>query len=358
MPIQPSRSSRIVFPAPCKRGETDRSIAPPFHHAQQKHASRNPSSHPAGQLTVIRRPGLSLIEFLVIFAIVSLVLIVLLMAATRGREEARLVSCRMNLGRIGLALAAYDQNFRSLPVVTELAPLDAKATNEAPSAGPLRTLLETFQLPDLTEFRDPKTAPSARPGQVPGEMAVPGFVCSSDPNATGGWFSAPISYRAATGDSPSGDNGAFVPGRSISLSEVEAADGLSFTAGFSERLVGDNQPSHASLNNYQVVNGRLTRPGCPANPDPASWRGDAGSSWRASDYRSTLYNHALPPNRQPSCVASDGKSAFIGASSGHARGVNLLRLDGSVSLVRPSIDPIVWRQFAKIGPAEAIETEK
>ena len=110
------------------------------------------------QLKVIRRPGLSLIEFVVIFAIVSLVLIVLLMAAARGREEARLVSCRMNLGRIGLALAAYDQNFRSLPVVTELVPLDAKATNGAPSAGPLRTLLETFQLPDLTEFRDPKTA--------------------------------------------------------------------------------------------------------------------------------------------------------------------------------------------------------
>ena len=137
-------------------------------------------------------------------------------------------------------------------------------------------------------------------------------------------FSAPISYRAVTGDSPSGENGAFAPGRTISLSEVEAADGLSFTAGFSERLVGDNQPSHASLNNYQVVNGRLSRPGCPVNADPASWRGDAGSSWRASDYRSTLYNHALPPNGQPSCLASDGKSAFMGASSGHARGVNLL----------------------------------
>ncbi len=195
MSLQPSRFSRLVFSPLCKRGG-DLVVA--------VRQNDRRSGHPAGQRKGIHRAGLSLIEFLVIFAIVSLVLLVLLMVATRGREEARLVSCRMNLGQIGLALAAYDQNFRSLPVVTELAPLDAKATNGAPPAGPLRMLLETFQLPDLTEFRDPKTPPSARPGQVPGEMAVPGFVCSSDPNATGGWFAAPISYRAATGDSPVG----------------------------------------------------------------------------------------------------------------------------------------------------------
>ena len=33
-------------------------------------------------------------------------------------------------------------------------------------------------------------------------------------------------------------------------------------------------------------------PGCPK---PARWHGDAGSSWVVAGYRSTLYNHALPP---------------------------------------------------------------
>jgi Protein of unknown function (DUF1559) len=305
-----------------------------------------------------RRRGLSLIDVLVILVIFSLVLLVLLMVATRGREEARLVSCRMNLGQIGLALALYDQNYGSLPRVTELAPLDPSGTNGARPPSPLRTLLDTFQLPDLTEVRDPKTVPPPRPGQVPGEMPVPGFVCPSDPNASGGSFAAPISYRAVTGDSPWAENGAFAPGRTINLRGVEAADGLSFTAGFSERLVGDNQPGHARVNNYQVVTGPLSSPRCPVNADPASWRGDAGSSWRANDYRSTLYNHALPPNGQPSCLASDGKSAFMGASSGHTRGINLLLLDGSVTLVRPSIDLKVWREFANIGLAVANETEE
>ena len=38
----------------------------------------------------------------------------------------------------------------------------------------------------------------------------------------------------------------------------------------------------------------------------------------------------------------------MGASSGHVRGVNLLRLDGSVTLTVPSIAPKVWRDLAAI----------
>jgi prepilin-type processing-associated H-X9-DG protein len=42
----------------------------------------------------------------------------------------------------------------------------------------------------------------------------------------------------------------------------------------------------------------------------------------------------------------------MGASSGHVRGVNLLLLDGSVSLVTPAIDPKIWKEFARIGSPE------
>jgi prepilin-type processing-associated H-X9-DG protein len=84
--------------------------------------------------------------------------------------------------------------------------------------------------------------------------------------------------------------------------------------------------------------------------DLSRWRGDAGSSWRTCDYATTLYNHALPPDGQPSCIERDGQAAFMGASSGHTRGVNMLLLDGSVTLVVPTVDPKVWREFAAIGP--------
>ena len=143
-------------------------------------------------------------------------------------------------------------------------------------------LLESLDLPDLTELRDPKTRPKGQPGHVPGEVPVPGFVCASDPNAIAGRLPAPVSYRAATGDTYRGDNGAFAPGRSWSLAAIEERDGLSYTAAFSERLVGSGGEASGPC--------RATgssRPPCPTAVVPrrsatAGWRNDAGSSWIAS----------------------------------------------------------------------------
>src|SRR5262249_30268311 len=159
-------------------------------------------------------------------------------------------------------------------------------------------------------------------GEVPAEVPVLGFTCSSDPNATAIQFPAPVSYRACTGDLPGGENGAFRPGRAISLKEIESRDGLSFTAAFSERLVGDNLSNHAADCNSTIPEGVLPSDSCPAAPYASCWRCDAGSSWRLSDYRSTLYNHALRPQSWPSCIDESGRSAFMGASSGHVQGVN------------------------------------
>jgi type II secretory pathway pseudopilin PulG len=292
--------------------------------------------------------GATLIEVIVVIAIIVMAFLFLLMMAPRGREQARIVSCSNSLRQIGMALAIYDDLHHQLPAIGTLSSIDAPDGTRSP--GPLRTLLETLQLPDLTELKDPQSPPPPRPGQVPAEARVPGFVCPSDPIATAGWFEAPISYRATTGDSPAGDHGPFAIGHVLRLRDVEAADGLSHTAAFSERLVGDHQSNHRAQNNYQVVEGPLAGAGCPAIDDPAAWRGDAGASWSWSDYRHTLYNHALPLSADHSCLAVDGKTAFMGASSGHLRGVNLLLLDGSVTQVTRGINVKVWMEYATVGP--------
>ncbi len=295
-----------------------------------------------------RHRGVTLVEVIVVIAIIALAFLFLLMMVPRGREQARMASCTNNLRQIGMALAIYDQLHQQLPAIAALTGIELP--DGARSPGPLRTLLETLQLPDLTELKDPKSVPLPRPGEVPDERAVPGFICSSDPNAIAGRFTAPISYRATTGDSAAGDNGLFAIGRVLRLRDVDAADGSGYTAAFSERLVGDHQPGHPAPFNYQVVPGPLAGSECPATSDASVWRGDAGSSWRSADYRHTLYSHALPSGSNHSCLAADGKTALIGASSGHVRGINLLLLDGSVTLVTRGIDPKVWKEFARIGP--------
>ena len=213
----------------------------------------------------------------------------------------------------------------------------------------LRTMLETLEQPDFLGLADGQTRPEPRPGEVPGEMPVRGFMCASDPNATSGLFVAPVSYRACTGDLNLGVNGAFAPGGKISLKEIQERDGTSYTGVFSERLVGDNLADHSVAINYMIVDGPLGASGCSAASETTRWRGDAGSTWVSSDYRSTLYNHALRPNGGPSCIEAGGKGAFVGASSGHIGGVNLLFADGHVAVYSPTIDGKIWREFARIG---------
>lgn len=294
----------------------------------------------------VRRRGITRGDVVVLVLLVGATGMLVLMGLSRAREGARLAGCTRNLTQIGFALAIYDQMHGHLPeTATPMPP--GVPTIKGPS-GPLRNLLESLDLPDLTRLRDSQTPPEGGGGPVPGEIPVPGFFCASDPNALAGHLPAPVSYRAATGDDHRGDNGAFAPGHAWSLAQIEARDGLSYTAAFGERLVGSGDEKVEGLPSYRIVSPPLSEAGCPAPVGAAGLRNDAGSSWVACDYRSTLYNHALRPNGRPSCIADDGLSAFIGASSGHVRGVNLLRLDGSVTLTVPSIAPKIWRDLAAI----------
>ncbi|MBV8315089.1 MAG: DUF1559 domain-containing protein [Planctomycetaceae bacterium] len=295
--------------------------------------------HPA------RRRGVTLVEVIVVVVILTLLALVAATALPRGRETARLAACQDHLRQIGIALVLYDQMAGHLPMVPEGARRDRPASSD----GPLKVLLETLGLPDLTEVSDAKGLPRARPGLPSGERPARGFVCPSDPNVMAGLFPAPVSYRATTGDSPTGINGAFAPGRLVSLAEVEAGDGKGYTAGFAERLVGNSLKAPA-LENYAVAPGPLGDAGCP-RPDPSAWRGDAGASWVASNWQSTLYNHALTPDQFPSCLAADHRSAFMGASSRHTAGLNVLILDGSVRTFTSKVDPRIWRALATTNSA-------
>ena len=282
------------------------------------------------------RRGISPPEVIVVLVILFVVLMAVLLALPRQRENARLAGCRRNLMQIGIALALYDRSEGSLPTIPPL------TANPQPTGGPLKAILDALVLPDLTELADASKPPPPRPGQVPGERFVAGFVCPSDGSSS---FLAPISYRATTGDQPGGINGGFAPGRMLKLADIEEGDGLSYTSAFSERRHGLRDEFEKSFDKYMTVPGPLVGAGCPAS-DAARWHGDAGASWAEASWRSTLYNHALTPNASPSCTAADGRTAFMGASSVHGAGVNVLIFDGSVRTVGPTIAPPIWKALA------------
>lgn len=288
-----------------------------------------------------RRRGITRAEVLVLIVVLSMVGLVVVAALPRQRENARMAGCRHNLMQIGQALALYDRDEGRLPGVP---PLGSPATGSSP----LMALLEAFQVPDLTELGQDGRPPKPGPGFVPGERLIVGFTCPSDTNARSGIWPAPVSYRACAGDRPDGRNGGFAPGGSLSMADIEAGDGRSFTAAFAERLIGTGKDGVASLTSYALVPGSLRESANCPGATPGRWRGDAGASWRAPGWRSTLYNHALPPGGLTSCLADDGRSAFMGASSGHLPGVNVLIFDGSVRTVRPTMALPLWKALATV----------
>ena len=302
-----------------------------------------------------RAGGYGVIDLVVGLLVAVVVGLFVVMGLTRSRESARAASCQRNLAQIGLALAYFDGTRGDLPTVGEPASIDPPG--EPTSPGPLKILLESLGVANFLRLEPEGRNLDRLKAPLPVDVPVAGFLCPSDPDAQRSGFPSPVSYRAATGDDPRGRDGGFAIGRRLGLKEIEARDGLAFTAAFSERLIGDAQPRPGPAN-YALVEetpGDGDGPIEPAIP-AADWRGDAGSSWVWADYRSTLYNHALRPGAGPSLVARDGRSALMGASSGHVRGVHLLLFDGSTRIIAPTIDLNVWRSLATVGAPQPSAT--
>ena len=144
-----------------------------------------------------------------------------------------------------------------------------------------------------------------------------------------------MSYRADAGPGTDGQGGPFSFGRVATIAQAEAASGRGLYGVVLQRLVGGGSLAEPSPNNYMAIPGPVGAEACPPGPRE-SWRGDAGSSSAQAGWTSTLYNHAIRPDASPSCIAEDGRTARMGASSGHARRVNVLLLGGSVRGSHPT----------------------
>ena len=104
-----------------------------------------------GKCSFNRFRGVTLVEVIVVFAIVAIALLFLLMMMPRGREQARLLACQKNLGQIGKALAIYHQTEHQLPAIVALAGIDEPNAHEI--AGPAARFAQYFAIARLDRSR-------------------------------------------------------------------------------------------------------------------------------------------------------------------------------------------------------------
>ena len=85
-----------------------------------------------------------------------------------------------------------------------------------------------------------------------------------------------------------------------------------------------------------------------------------GEYWTLQDTgRGGPYYHVMPPD-QPACAVSAGfgnVDSFIGPSSFHPGGVNVLLLDGSVRFIKSSVNLSTWNALGTRAGGEVISAD-
>lgn len=327
------------------------------------------------------RSGFTLVELLVVIAVVGVLMALLLPAVHAVREAARRTACKNNLRQLGLGLHSYEAAFQRFPVGYAfmtgsdfsaktgypLAPGADDANHLGFSWGTyLLPFLEEQNLYDQVQFNLPGFDPA---NQAAREFSLKVFLCPTDSwspdhfvvrdesttpvqqyaaaSYCANW--GPASGVADTPADPSDDlnldatpdqsQGPFY--RNSRTRTADVIDGLSHTLAIGERTNGPILDE-----NRQPI-------GTPPHPNfETSWFAAAHDATNLTDDHGhmVLFDAEYAPNR----AHGSGTGADRGISAPHAGLAQFAFLDGSVHTVNQQIDLSVYRGLASIRGREIL----
>ncbi|WP_422923504.1 DUF1559 domain-containing protein [Singulisphaera sp. PoT] len=352
---------------------------------------------------MVRRRGFTLIELLVVIAIIAVLIALLLPAVQAAREAARRAQCVNNLKQVGLAIHNYISTNDTVPPagtldVNSLSSANggsiANNTNFQNASILLRLLPNIEQTAVYNAYNfgqgDAYTTLAAANTTVI-STKINAFICPSDANQgnSGTIFNfttgtVGVTNYAVNGGANRLNNGGMTNGtgwwmgpttlygRRVTM--ASATDGTSNTAAFSEWVKGQSGSNGLGKNMVYpmtappVNNGFLNDYNLCNNVTKTVLWDYRGEYWTEQDTgRGGPYYHIMPPNKN-SCVASGSGTgvtalppgtvdSFIGPSSNHSGGVNVLLLDGSVKFVKDSVAVNIWVALGTVNGGEVISSD-
>jgi prepilin-type N-terminal cleavage/methylation domain-containing protein/prepilin-type processing-associated H-X9-DG protein len=342
-----------------------------------------------------RRQGFTLIELLVVIAIIGVLIALLLPAVQAARETARRVQCTNNLKQIGLALHNYETAVGTLPLgcVVTFDRANSPIFNGWGITARILPHLEGQNQFNICNFNLANETPE---NDTAMRLGISTYLCPSDPqnqvifiddgqprNNTnyafnrGDWY---VWGGAASAPQPGSP---FRVNTSVPLTSV--GDGLSNTLFATEVKTHTPYLLNCSGLRYAPL-GAQPMPG--PNDDPSSigqyvncsgglaeLRPDSGhSEWEDGNTSQAGFTTAWPPNKvTPSRFGGtfvpdtdliaireeNGGPTFaaVTARSYHPGGVNVLMGDGSVRLIKSSINGATWRGLGTVSGGEVISAD-
>lgn len=327
--------------------------------------------------------GFTLVELLVVVAIIGVLIGILLPAVQKAIEAANRMQCGSNLRQFGIALHNYHDNHQAFPAgSTE----KHRATDDIPMMQSVHVQLLPF-FEDLNNYNLIDFDKSMIDGDQPWMQHInktfkcPSNILSQDASDLNS------NYRANTGSWAKAKpwDGVFGPCYATdflyqhvpwngckTLSLAQLTDGLSQTVAFSEGCsVLDAYSSDVKefRNKIYIWEGGFGSPP-PTNNirdmrdllrsqdlSTSTWFNNSGlQGWYDGLFFDTMYNHLLPPNSPGWFFGFFNQNEWYQAapaSSYHPGGVNTLLCDGSVQFVYDTIDPDIW---LAMGTARGRET--
>jgi len=332
--------------------------------------------------------GFTLIELLVVIAIIAVLIGLLLPAVQSAREASRRIQCTNNLKQIGLGIHNYFSSFDVLPPAGSV---DISGNSTGSGRVPqtasvhlrLTNYLEQRAVYDAYNFQigDVLAGNSVPANTTVMSTSIPGYLCPSDPNP-GTTLKLVIGYNAPVttvnyainggtnrqnnGGSTNGVTwwlgGSTNYGARVTLAGV--TDGTSNTAAMSEWVKGKSGRNAPGLNLVYAISTYVN--GGAQNDFNLCSRSNTplwdfkGEYWTLQDSgRGGPYYHVMPPN-QTACaidMSFGDVDTFIGPSSSHPGGANVLILDGSVRFLKTTTALMTWNALGSRAGGEVISAD-
>lgn len=344
---------------------------------------------------VTRRQAFTLVELLVVMAIIGILMGLLLPAVQMIRESARRTECANNVKQIGLAALNYESTFRKLPAAS-LFPTKDSGGNSLPddtsrngwsAHAQLLPFLEQVNLSSRINFdigykEHPAITINGESKQI-SSFRIQTYLCPSEINdRRRGEGTAeenyPLNYSVNAGtwfvyDPNEKLVGRGAVGTNIRVGVNSITDGLSNTLLLAEVKAYTPYFRNANLASPLPI---------PTNPaDVVSLGGDfktnsGHTEWVDGRVHQTGFTATFAPNTKVLYTHSDGKTydvdwnnhqeglgglvdpfvtyAAVTSRSFHPSGVNCGRADGSVAFIFEGIDLLVWRALSTRDGGEVV----
>lgn len=319
--------------------------------------------------------GFTLVELLVVIAVIGVLVSLLLPAVQSAREAARRMQCSNNLKQIALGLHNRHDTYGAFPPILTTGSSGPTYSTQHNWIVYVLPFIEQGSVWDMVYFPtrpidDPYYTTSNVDNSALGnsidmnnlpasQVFIPTFICPSDPagqvrqpESEGG--RASTNYVGNQGSDPNFTTGNGVFYRNSKRRIADIADGTTNTLLVSECLRGDFNLDTLRDNYVGVrnVSDATNIESCQSLTPNFS---DRGAAWIGGQSANSTFITARPPNdRYVDCWGPSLGSTNFAARSMHKGGVNAARCDGSVSFVTNSINPIVWAAMGTRARGEVV----